>query len=59
MVRTKQTAKKSLPARGKLMKLRAKRERINGTKHKVHGKASNENTSVIKKRRYKPGCCIL
>ncbi|CAG9539229.1 unnamed protein product [Cercopithifilaria johnstoni] len=59
MVRTKQTAKKSLPTRGKLMKLRAKRERITGTKHKVHGEAPGENTSFIKKRRYKPGMRAL
>ncbi|MCP9260050.1 hypothetical protein DINM_003435 [Dirofilaria immitis] len=60
MARTKQTAKKSLPARGKLMKLRAKRERINGTKHKVqNSEPIVENISVIKKRRYKPGMRAL
>ncbi|KAL3997963.1 histone H3.3 type a [Acanthocheilonema viteae] len=59
MVRTKQTAKKSLPTRGKLMKLRAKRERISGTKHKVQDEVSGENTSIIKKRRYKPGMRAL
>ncbi|KAK6106469.1 histone H3.3C [Brugia pahangi] len=57
MVRTKQTAKKSLPARGKLMKLRTKRDRISGVKHKVHSDAANEST--IKKRRYKPGMRAL
>ncbi|VDN82758.1 unnamed protein product [Brugia pahangi] len=56
MVRTKQTAKKSLPARGKLMKLRTKRDRISGVKHKVHSDAANEST--IKKRRYKPVECV-
>lgn len=55
MVRTKQTAKKSLPTRGKLMKLRAKRERISGAKHKIHSATAGESTSIIKKRRYKPG----
>ncbi|EJW88184.1 histone H3 [Wuchereria bancrofti] len=59
MVRTKQTAKKSLPARGKLMKLRTKRDRISGAKHKVRSDAANESTSVIKKRRYKPGMRAL
>uniref|UniRef100_A0A915PYN6 Histone H2A/H2B/H3 domain-containing protein n=1 Tax=Setaria digitata TaxID=48799 RepID=A0A915PYN6_9BILA len=60
MARTKQTAKKSLPARGKLIKLRAKRERISGTKHKVRSnEVADESTSVIKKRRYKPGMRAL
>ncbi|VDK71376.1 unnamed protein product [Litomosoides sigmodontis] len=59
MVRTKQTAKKSLPTRGKLLRLRTKRERISGAKHKDHNEVSGGNTSLVKKRRYKPGVRAL
>ncbi|OZC12776.1 core histone H2A/H2B/H3/H4 [Onchocerca flexuosa] len=60
MARTKQTAKKSLPTRGKLMKLRAKRERISGAKHKSRSSGTvGESSSMIKKRRYKPGTRAL
>lgn len=55
MVRTKQTARKSFPAREKLMKLRTKRERVSGAKFKAHSDVANENTPAIKRRRYKPG----
>lgn len=59
MVRTKQTARKTFPPRGKLMKLRTKRERVSGAKLKVRSDVASENTPAIKRRRYKPGIRAL
>lgn len=47
MVRTKQTARKSVPSPSKLKKLEAKRL--------SHSKASAKKDETIKKRRFRPG----
>ncbi|VDM96114.1 unnamed protein product [Thelazia callipaeda] len=55
MVRTKQTAKKSLPPSERLTRLRAKRDLISDNKHKMHRIAGG----IVAKRRYKPGMRAL